>query len=157
MVGLLWSEKQWHGSVITAGQGEQRYVGQFGFPTCFNSLCQHLQKYEKKVYKPLDPIQGVIQHTSWSKFYPILTSCPPLNVHVVIEWLPNSIFLTLLAGTLKLIWYSSWHIVLLSEECVYFITLFYSFLLISVLLVSIAQVIFKFHIYLLIGKSILAR
>ena len=65
----------------------------------------------------------------WSKFYPILTTCLLLLVHVVIEWPPNLIFLTLLAGTLKLIWYSSWHIVLLSQECVYFITLFYSFLL----------------------------
>ena len=89
--------------------------------------------------------------TSWSKFYPILTTCLPLLVHVVIEWPLNSIFLTLLAGTLKLIWYSSWHIVLLSEECVYFITIFYSFLLIL-----IDKVIFSFHIYLLIGKSILA-
>ena len=124
------------------------------FPTCFNSLCQHLQKYEKSVQAFTSNPRG---HTTtiWSKFYPILTTCLLLSVHVVIEWPPNLIFLTLLAGTLKLIWYSSWHIVLLSQECVYFITLFYSFLLILGPLISIVKVIFSFHIYLLIGKSIL--
>ena len=39
------------------------YVGQFGFPTCFNSLCQHLQKYEKKIVQTFtsDPRLETVQ------------------------------------------------------------------------------------------------